>query len=103
MRNWVDSGPPSVFNLPYFFFPQAFLTGTLQNFARSRHIPIDLIAFHHIVIEEPPEKLPNPPANGEVEFVIIIVYIKKYFFLGLLHMRFVCRRCSLGFYNPYHR
>jgi dynein heavy chain len=56
----------SVFNLPYFFFPQAFLTGTLQNYARSRHIPIDLIAFHHIVINDPPEKLVKPPANGEI-------------------------------------
>jgi dynein heavy chain len=70
MQDWVDAGPPSVFNLPYFFFPQAFLTGTLQNFARSRHIPIDLIAFHHIVIEDPPEKLLSPPANGEVIAVI---------------------------------
>jgi dynein heavy chain len=66
MQQWVDNGPPIVFNLPYFFFPQAFLTGTLQNFARSRHIPIDLIAFHHIVIEEQPEKFTEPPSSGEV-------------------------------------
>ncbi|KAK2956118.1 putative Dynein axonemal heavy chain 5 [Blattamonas nauphoetae] len=65
MQNWVDNGPPPVFPLPFFFFPQAFLTGTLQNWARSRHIPIDLIEFGHVIVEADPTTITSPPANGD--------------------------------------
>lgn len=36
MRNWVDKGKPPVFWFSGFCFPQAFITGTLQNFARVK-------------------------------------------------------------------
>eukprot|EP01063_Lacrimia_lanifica_P030854 TRINITY_DN4987_c0_g4_i2.p1 TRINITY_DN4987_c0_g4~~TRINITY_DN4987_c0_g4_i2.p1 ORF type:complete len:4157 (+),score=1788.38 TRINITY_DN4987_c0_g4_i2:76-12546(+) len=42
---WFKEGKPNVYWVSGFFFPQAFLTGTLQNHARSNKMPIDDISF----------------------------------------------------------
>ena len=31
MQIWLENGQPKVFELPYFYFPQGFTTGCLQN------------------------------------------------------------------------
>lgn len=45
INKWQNDGIPSAFWISGFYFPQAFLTGTLQNFARQHVVSIDTIDF----------------------------------------------------------
>lgn len=45
MRRWLVGGPPTVFWLSGFFFPQGFMTGALQNHSRKYQIAIDTLNY----------------------------------------------------------
>merc|ERR1719235_2112207 len=52
MKKWADFDNPISFWISGLFFPQAFLTAVLQNFARAQQIAIDRLAFDFIVHDE---------------------------------------------------
>ncbi|NWX92741.1 DYH1 protein, partial [Nothoprocta pentlandii] len=64
LQKWISHGIPPVFWISGFFFPQAFLTGTLQNFARKSVISIDTISFSFEVLKESPSELTRRPQEG---------------------------------------
>ena len=51
MRLWLTYGNPSCYWLSGFYFPQAFITGTLQTFSRRYKVPIDHVAFAFNVLD----------------------------------------------------
>ena len=86
IKTWVAKGVPNVFWISGFFFPQAFLTGTLtilvesnllgtlQNYARKYTESIDTLSWGFEVIKEPEEKITSRPPDG--------CYIKGLFLEG---------------------
>ncbi|KAG3118423.1 Dynein heavy chain 6, axonemal [Phytophthora idaei] len=64
-RQWLLHGEPVVFQLNVFFFPQGFMTGTLQNFARKYQTAIDSLAFTFTVMDvENAQQLTQSPTDG---------------------------------------
>jgi len=64
LQTWITNGIPSVFWISGFFFPQAFLTGTLQNYARKHKCSIDTVSFGFDVRRETAVQLIQRPTDG---------------------------------------
>lgn len=48
---WITNGHATSYWLPGIFFPQGFLTGTLQVHARKYDLPIDELSFEFHVLK----------------------------------------------------
>jgi len=64
IRYWLINGQPYSFALPVFFFPQGFMTGTLQTYARKYMVAIDTLTFKFQVMDEEPDELTEGPDDG---------------------------------------
>eukprot|EP00727_Mastigamoeba_balamuthi_P012891 m51a1_g8224 putative dynein heavy chain axonemal (4742) ;mRNA; r:111319-133683 len=64
LSKWANEGAPAVFWFSGLFFPQAFLTGVLQSFARRYHVSIDTVAFNFIIMDKPLEAITKGPDDG---------------------------------------
>ena len=61
---WLYHGPPATYWLPAFFFPQGFMTATLQTYARKTQTPIDTLAFKTHIKEFFDEGVTGAPDDG---------------------------------------
>ena len=65
LNQWIENGTPKYFWISGFFFPQAFTTGTKQNYARKHVIPIDKLSFEfHVLDHMTLEDITTKPNDG---------------------------------------
>ena len=77
LQKWNENKvAPPVFWISGFFFTQAFITGTLQNFARKHRMPIDQAAFDFAVLR--PSEIKKADANKAEDGA----YIRGFFLEG---------------------
>mmetsp|Transcript_45824 Transcript_45824/g.112642 ORF Transcript_45824/g.112642 Transcript_45824/m.112642 type:complete len:321 (+) Transcript_45824:3-965(+) len=67
LEAWTSHGTPKVYWISGFFFPQAFLTGALQNYARKYQLAIDTLGFGFQIrddIMDPKTEILKKPDDG---------------------------------------
>jgi dynein heavy chain, axonemal len=74
VADWFAQGPPAAFWFGGFFFPQAFLTGILQNYARQVHEAIDRISFQFAL--QPPSVQPTTATRPQKGALVYGLYME---------------------------
>ncbi|KAL1510265.1 hypothetical protein AB1Y20_006588 [Prymnesium parvum] len=52
IQTWFAEGKPQVFWISGFYFPQAFITGVMQNHARKYQVPIDTVTYDYKIRDD---------------------------------------------------
>jgi dynein heavy chain len=74
LNAWLVGGPPKAYWISGFFFPQGFMTGALQMYARKTRIPIDTLDFKmHVQEHDTFEQVVDPPADGVFIYGMFLV------------------------------
>lgn len=66
MRVWLVNGQPAAFPMPVFFFPQGFMTASLQTFARRHMEAIDGLSFKFNILTDEPDSIVDSPEDGVI-------------------------------------
>ena len=64
MSSWLYEGPPKSYLVPAFFFPQGFMTSSLQTYSRKTQIAIDTLKFKSNVRKEYVNDIKQGPDDG---------------------------------------
>ena len=64
ISQWLYHGPPNTYWLPSFFFPQGFMTATLQTYARKTATPIDTLSFRTHILDCFDDGIKEAPSDG---------------------------------------
>lgn len=64
LAKWLYEGAPDSYWLSAFFFPQGFMTASLQTYARKTATPIDVLKFKTHVRNYGPENVEEVPEDG---------------------------------------
>jgi dynein heavy chain len=73
INKWIEKGKPPAYWISGFFFPQAFFTGAMQNYARKYEIAIDELSFEYKVYDEiEPQDVTEMPEDGVFCFGLYI-------------------------------
>lgn len=65
LTKWIKDGMPPAYWISGFFFPQAFFTGAVQNYARKHVVAIDELSFDYKVYDEiEPADVTEKPEDG---------------------------------------
>uniref|UniRef100_A0A6T8DZ44 Dynein heavy chain C-terminal domain-containing protein n=1 Tax=Prymnesium polylepis TaxID=72548 RepID=A0A6T8DZ44_9EUKA len=66
IQDWFDSNKPQVFWISGFYFPQAFITGVMQNHARKYQVPIDTVTYGYGVRDDMMPETAAAPEDGAI-------------------------------------
>jgi len=68
LRTWLHQGQPVSFPLQAFFFPQGFMTGTLQTHARKYQVAVDELSLSNSIINREVDEITQAPEDGVIVY-----------------------------------
>jgi len=66
IQTWYDNGKPECFWISGYYFPQAFITGVMQNHARKYQLPIDTVTYGYAMRDDIQVETATAPDDGAI-------------------------------------